>query len=118
MAYLGLPFGGNPCSFGTWHFTKVRNGFATWKRDHLSLGSRIILIKATMTNLPVYYLPVFKNLMKVAAVIERSERNFFGRKEETLKLGYLVRWDKVFQTATVGVCAFGVLRKETMLLGK
>lgn len=80
--------GGNPkfCFLGASFppFSKETKG---WKREYLSLGGKISLIKDTMTNLPIYFLSI-KMPVKVLKMIEKIERDFFrvrGEKQALTK---------------------------------
>lgn len=61
LSYLGMPLGGNPqsLSFRDPVVERVQKKLATWKRNHISLGGRITLIKAALANTPVYYMSLF-----------------------------------------------------------
>jgi hypothetical protein len=53
---------------------------ASWKRLYLSKGGRLILIKSTLSNLPMYYLLLFPILIDVAKKLAKtSARYFMGR---------------------------------------
>lgn len=56
ILYLGLPIEANPRLNILWDLIieKFENKLSKRKRQHLSLGERITLIKATLSNLPVY----------------------------------------------------------------
>lgn len=75
---LGIPIGANPRKMENWKpvIDKMRCRLSNWKRRHLSLGGRIVLIKSVLTNLPIYYLSFMKAPTKVRKAIKRIKRNF------------------------------------------
>jgi hypothetical protein len=47
-----------------------------WKRLYLSKGSRLTLIKSTLSNLPTYYLFIYPILVAVANKLKKLQRDF------------------------------------------
>ncbi|KAG6710844.1 hypothetical protein I3842_05G022800 [Carya illinoinensis] len=66
MNYLGLPLGvaSKAKSFWDTVIEKIERRLTGWKRLYLSKGSRITLIKNTLSNLPTYFLSFFPILAK------------------------------------------------------
>ena len=54
--YLGLPLGVPHKSMVAWDVIKerMRKKLALWKRNYISKGGRITLIKSTLASLPIY----------------------------------------------------------------
>lgn len=73
LFYLGMPLGVNPWSNAMWDpmLESVSKKLAMWKKNYISLGGRITLIKAAMANIPLYYMLLFKILAKVMLKIEK-----------------------------------------------
>lgn len=83
MKYLGMPLGGNKKSSTFWDpvVERVNKKLSCWKQSCISLGGRITLIKATMFNILVYYMSLFKMHVKVMKMIERCRKGFsMGRR--------------------------------------
>lgn len=61
ISYLGLPIGGNISRLSSWDplIEKMNKKLAGWKSKSLSLGGRLTLIKASLSNLPIYYMSLF-----------------------------------------------------------
>lgn len=80
MKYLGMPLGGNQRSCVFWDPVdeKVNKKLSSWKKSYISLGGRITLIKAALSNLPVYY-------VSVQDANEGGEE--FGKESERFSLG-------------------------------
>ena len=60
--YLGLPLGSKFKSTTVWDKVqeRLRKCLAIWKRQHISKGGRLPLIKSTLTNLPTYFLSLLR----------------------------------------------------------
>ncbi|CAN0884339.1 LINE-1 retrotransposable element ORF2 protein [Linum grandiflorum] len=96
-SYLGLPLGSRAVNKALWDpvVTKVRKRLETWKARNLSFGGRMVLIKSVLSNLPVYFLSIFRAPVAVIEEIEKIQNNFLWTGlSETRKL-HLVSWDKV-----------------------
>ncbi|RVW28628.1 hypothetical protein CK203_113316 [Vitis vinifera] len=76
--YLGLPLGAPNRSSSVWDGVeeKMRRKLALWKRQFLSKGGRIILIKSTLASIPLYQMSLFRMPKSVARRLEKLQRNF------------------------------------------
>ena len=56
LVYLGLPLGAPNKATSVWDGVeeRVRRRLALWKCQYISKGGRLILIKSTMANMPLY----------------------------------------------------------------
>lgn len=77
--YLGFQISANPRSIAMWDSVveKFERKLSSWKRQHLSLGCTLTLIKSTLANLPVYYISLFKMPIAMINKLDRIRRNFF-----------------------------------------
>ena len=59
--YLGLPLGASHKLCRVWDVVEERfkRKLATWKKQYLSKGGRLTLIKCTLSNLPIYFMSLF-----------------------------------------------------------
>ena len=75
---LGLPLGANHKSLGAWDSVeeRFRKMLASWKIQYISKGGRLTLIYSTLSNLPIYYLFLFRMPQKVCARLKRIQRQF------------------------------------------
>ena len=77
MTYLGMPLRASHNSPFVWNpiSEKIECKLAGWKM-YLSKGGRLMLLKSTLSSLPIYYLSLFTIPMHVANKIERLQRDF------------------------------------------
>ena len=54
----------------------VPKRLALWKRQYLSKDERQILIKSTLSSLPIYFISLFVIPIRVAARLEKIQRDF------------------------------------------
>jgi hypothetical protein len=85
----------------------------------LSKGSRVALIKSTLSNFPTYFLFLFSLLVGVANYIEKLYCDFlWGGLGEEFKF-YLVSWSKVcYSIFEGGLGIQNLLKFNCDLLGK
>lgn len=72
-----------------------KNRLSRWKASSLSIGGRVVLIKAVMESLPTYYFSLFIAPAKVINSLEGIIRRFlWGGDSETSKIHW-VAWETV-----------------------
>lgn len=121
MTYLGLPLGGNPMSLEFWNpvVEKMHKRLDGWRKGFLSRGGRVMLVQSVLSNLPTYYMSVFKLPGQVADLLEKLMRNFLWDAQEDGKARSLVAWKTVQEPKERGGLGLGNLRKRNVaLLGK
>lgn len=67
----------------------------SWKRRFLSKGSRLTLIKSTLSNLPIYYMLVFTIPVYVAKQLESIQNRFLWGDVDGKRAYHLVNWEEV-----------------------
>ena len=78
--YLGLPLGARHHAVCVWEGVEERfqKRLASWKRQYISKGGKLTLIRSTLSNLPIYLLSLFRLPKSVKGGLERNQRFFFG----------------------------------------
>ena len=76
--YLGPPLGAPLKAKVVWDVVEERffKRLAFWKRQYLSKGRRITLLKSTLCSLPIYFLSLFIISKLVAKRLEKIQRDF------------------------------------------
>ncbi|KAG6692683.1 hypothetical protein I3842_10G126000 [Carya illinoinensis] len=102
--YLGLPLGASHKLVTIWDgvIEKIERRLTGWKMLYLSKGGRITLLKSTFSNLPTYFLSLFRLPAGVARRIERIFQNFLCGGKGEVKKFHLVNWNKVCQPISCG----------------
>ncbi|RVW60625.1 putative ribonuclease H protein [Vitis vinifera] len=74
---------------------KMRRRLALWKRQFLSKGGRITLIKSTLASIPLYQMSLFRMPKSVARRLEKLQRNFLWGGANGGNKAHLVKWEVV-----------------------
>ncbi|RVW21265.1 LINE-1 reverse transcriptase-like [Vitis vinifera] len=95
--YLGLPLGAPNKADYVWDGVeeRMRWKLALWKRQYLSKGGRITLIKSTLASMPLYQLSLFRMPKGMARRLEKLQRDFLWGGGSTERKAHLVSWEKV-----------------------
>ena len=74
-SYLGLPLGAPFKSSRVWDVVeeRFRKCLSLWKRQYLSKGGRLTLIKNTLSGLPIYFMSLFVISRKVCTRFEKIQ---------------------------------------------
>ena len=98
---------------------KFEKKLSSWKRQYLSLGERITLIKACLSNIPVYYMSLFKMPKVVVERLDLICRNFLWEGKSNKKKLHLMKWSEVIKPKSCGGLGLGDLKyKNAALLAK
>ncbi|RVX13534.1 Transposon TX1 uncharacterized 149 kDa protein [Vitis vinifera] len=119
--YLGLPLGVPNRATSMWDGVeeRIRRRLALWKRQYISKGGRITLIKSTLASLPIYQLSIFRMPKSVAKRVEKTQRDFLWGGGNLEGKVHLIKWDAVCTEKHKG--GLGLRRIATLnraLLGK
>ncbi|XP_019074375.1 uncharacterized protein LOC109122301 [Vitis vinifera] len=119
--YLGLPFGAHHKTSSSWDGVeeRMRRRLAQWKRQYISKGGRITLIKSTLASIPIYLLSLIRIPKAVAKRIERIQRDFLWGGGCLEGKAHLINWKVVCspkEEGGLGIRKIDLLNKA--LLGK
>lgn len=67
---------------------RFRNRLSIWKRKYLTKRGKLVLIKSTLSSLPVYLLSLFTIPVAISNRIEEIIWNFYGVQQ--MKLGGII----------------------------
>ena len=97
MNYLGMPLGTSYKTTFIWNpiIESMEKKLSGWKHLYLSKGSRLTLLKSTLSSLLTYYLSLFTIPKAVAIRLERIQKNFLWDSLEECFKYPLVAWEKV-----------------------
>ncbi|RVW34062.1 putative ribonuclease H protein [Vitis vinifera] len=98
---------------------RLRRRLARWKRQYLSKGGRITLIKSTLASIPIYQMSIFRMPKSVVKRLEKLQRDFLWGGGNTGRKIHLVNWKVVCtqkDKGGLGIRRMGLLNKA--LLGK
>lgn len=95
IVYLGLPIGGTISRISLWDplIEKMKKKLVSWKGKLLSIGGRITLLKASLSNLPIYYMSLYPLPQGVIDKIIKIQRNFIWSGGMDKRSLALVRWE-------------------------
>ena len=73
VEYLGLPLGAKRKASSVWDGVeeRFRKRLANWKRQYISKGGRLTLIRSSLSNLPNYVMSLFRLPRKVNIKLEK-----------------------------------------------
>ena len=77
-SYLGLPLGAHHKSVVVWDGVeeRFRRRLAMWKRQFISNGGRITLIRSTLSSMPIYLMSLLRIPRVVSLRLEKIQRDF------------------------------------------
>ena len=77
-SYLGLPLGAHHKSVVIWDGMeeRFRRRLAMWKRQFISKGGRIALIRNTLSSMPIYLMSLLRIPRVVSLRLENIQRDF------------------------------------------
>ncbi|RVW45101.1 putative ribonuclease H protein [Vitis vinifera] len=96
-SYLGMPLGAAFNSLAVWDGVeeRFRRRLAMWKRQYISKGGRLTLIRSTMSSMPIYLMSLFHLPRKVRLRLEKIQRDFLWGGGTLAHKPHLVKWNLV-----------------------
>ncbi|RVW65596.1 putative ribonuclease H protein [Vitis vinifera] len=92
--YLGLPLGASHKSVMVWDGMeeRMRKRLALWKRQFISKGGRITLIRSTLASIPTYLMSLMRMPKVVKLRLEKIQRDFLWGGGALEKKPHLIKW--------------------------
>ena len=92
--YLGMPLGAPFKCVAAWDGIEERfiKKLAMWKRQYISKGGRITLVRSTLSNLPIYFMSIFQLPRVVRIRLEQIQRDFLWGGGALEQKSHLVSW--------------------------
>nr|CAN72177.1 hypothetical protein VITISV_012537 [Vitis vinifera] len=92
--YLGLPLGASHKSVMVWDGMeeRTRKRLALWKRQFISKGGRITLIRSTLASIPTYLMSLMRMPRVVKLRLEKIQRDFLWGGGALEKKPHLIKW--------------------------
>ena len=81
---------------------KFRRKLAIWKRQHISKGGRLTLIRSTLSNLPIYLMSLLRMPWGVSTRLEKIQRDFLWGSNASKRKIYLINWKQVLLKQSEG----------------
>ena len=134
MTYLGMPLGAHYKDPSIWNsiLEKMERRLSRWKQLYLSKGSKLILLKSTLSSFPTFFLNfllllcfifIFLSLFTIPQAVttrlEKIQRNFLWETSDEVFKYSLVVWEKVclsMEEGGLGITRVGLFNQA--LLGK
>ena len=120
VRYLGLPLVDCRLQIQDWQpvFEKVETRLGGWRARLLSRGGRLILLKAVLAAIPIYYMLIFMMPAGIRRCLERSMRSFIwrGSQPDEARGTALVAWSTVCRPVTQGGLGIRHLQHTNMAL--
>ena len=118
--YLELPLGASNKASCVWDGVEERMRWKLdlWKRQYISKGGRITIIKSTLASMSLYQLSLFRMLRIVARRLKKLQRDFLWGGGSMERKAHLVNWERVCEEGEGGLGLRKLVPLNKALLGK
>ena len=96
FVHLGILVGANMNRVVNWQVVieVFKRRLSLWKASQLSIGGRLVLVKAVLDSIPIYYLSLFRAPQKVLDKLDSMRMNFlWGGSENKFKIHWIKNED-------------------------
>ena len=120
IRYLGVPLVDRRLRIQDWQpiFKKVEKRLGGWRARLMSRGGRLILLKAVLAIIPIYFLSIFTMPAGVRRRLEKIMQSFFGRgsQPDESRGAALMAWSTVCRPVSQGGLGIRHLKHTNMAL--
>lgn len=121
MKYLGIPIDEKRILRKDWNEmeNKIEKKLGCGKGKLQSIGGRLILIKSSLTNVPMYMISFYRLPVGVRDRIDFFRKRFFWQEDQGIRKYHLVNWQEICSPKDQG--GLGILDLDIMnkaMLGK
>ena len=104
-SHLGLCLGAPYKSVVVWDGVdeRFRKRLVTWKRQYMSKGGRITLIRSTLSSMPIYVMSLLCIPRVVRLRLKQIQKNFLWGGGALVRKPHLVKWAVVCLDKSKGV---------------
>ena len=104
FVYLGLPLGAPHKLVAVCDGVeeRLRKRLALWKRQYISKGGRLTLIRSTLSNMLIYYMSILCMLRSVRLRLEQIQRDFLWGGGALERKIHLIKWPVVCSDKSKG----------------
>ena len=97
FCYLGMPLGApfKSVVVGDGVEERFRKRLPMWKRQYISKGGRLTLIRSTLSSMPIYFMSLFCMPRKVRLRLEKIQMDFLWGGGALVQKPHLVRWNMI-----------------------
>ncbi|XP_026438870.1 uncharacterized protein LOC113337403 [Papaver somniferum] len=104
LKYLGMSVGAQTRNAAIWDVVieKFQKKLAPWKRKFFTKAGRLLLIKTTLSSLPIYYMSIFQMPVMVEQKLNQIIRRFpWGATTERKRINW-VAWERACRPKNLG----------------
>ena len=80
----------------------MRRRLTRWKRQYISKGGRITLIRSVLASMPIYHMSLFQMPKSVARRLDKVQRDFLWEGGSEEKKTHLIKWEAICEDKSKG----------------
>lgn len=120
--YLGASIGSSPKKLSFWQplLKKVDDKIKSYAAERLSIAGRLVLLKAAIDSVPIYWFSLYKIPTTICNLIEAKRRRFlWGEVENASRKLHLLSWERICSPkAEGGLGLYSIKSRNNVFLSK